>query len=155
DGSMIHFETPEPSERVYYRLEQEAEFEEIRRYVWLPLGAAPTKILVKYMDLDGVMHGPFEFYHEPQAALVENAMDILGSQGEWVHLRNSNGQKLIYWTSLLTYRCGLTVVEWGVNTMTPTMTYDPGDCDVNDPFRLPDDNSRLFSFLPENTDFVS
>lgn len=155
-GWMLLFEAPERSAKIYYRLEDEPDFSEaVQNMVPIPLGTKPVKVLVKYEDSVGVMHGPFEFVHDPQAAWIAQSRQALAMLTTgWVSLGNRDGTKLIYWTTLQSYRCALDIVEYGVNTMTPTMTFDPGECNAEDPFSIPYE-MQTYSFLPEDAEFVS
>jgi hypothetical protein len=122
----------------------------------IPHGKEPTKIYVKYEDSAGVMHGPIEFLHEPRSAMVTSHKHQLESlSAGWVYLRNMDGTKMIYWGSLLLYKCAIERIEYGINTMTPTLTREPGECNVEDPSILLDDPSEGYSVLPENATYVS
>lgn len=156
-GWMLHFQVAEPTSAIFYRLHDETEFTKIEgTMVTIPLQRMSTAIYIKYEDKGGVMRGPFELMHEPRSALGEMTKKTLEMMPTaWVSFRDFDGKLLIYWTMLMTYRCALDTVEYGVDSMTPNQTYDPGDCDPKNPYEVSDDVTRIYQELPLSTKFVS
>ncbi|MCA9704918.1 MAG: hypothetical protein KDK70_03600 [Myxococcales bacterium] len=156
-GWMLHFQVAEPTTALYYRLRDETDFTKIEgSMVSVPLQRMSTAVYIKYEDKSGAMRGPFELIHEPRSALGEMAKKALEMMPTaWVSLRDYDGKLLIYWTMLITYRCGLETVEYGLDTMTPDASYDPGECDPKNPYEVTGDPTRIYQELPLTTKFVS
>jgi hypothetical protein len=157
-GWTLTFQIAEPTKSVSYRLHDEKDFTPVvGNMVTVPLQRMTTMIYVKYEDQGGVTRGPFEVVHEPRSALAASMRTILDQMPTaWVSLRDYDGKLLLYWTMLLTYRCGIEKVEYGFDTMTPTRTYDPGECDPTKPYEVPtDDLSRMYIEIPTDTKYVS
>lgn len=156
-GWMLCFQIKEPSTSIFYRLRDEKEFTKIDGVtVTVPLQRMSTAVYIKYEDSGGVMRGPFEIMHEPRSALAESTKKILQLMPtSWVSLLDFNEKTLLYWTILVTYRCALQSVAYGVDSMTPTQSYDPGDCDPAKPYEVTGDAETMYAELPPETKFVS
>lgn len=156
-GWMLNFQIAEPASAIFYRLHDETEFTEIEgSMVTVPLQRMSTAIYIKYEDKGGVMRGPFELMHEPRSALGDMAKKTLEMMPTgWVTIREYDGKLLIYWTMLITYRCALESVEYGIDSMTPTLSYDPGECDPKNPYEVTGDVTRIYQELPLGTKLVS
>ena len=59
-------------------------------------------------------------------------------KAQWVSVREWEGQDLIYFTMLDTWRCGIESVEYGINTDAPDQVWEQPDCDPNNPNAIPD-----------------
>ncbi len=54
---------------------------------------------------------------------------ILGmTKGSWVSVRVWDGQDLLYFTQLLSFRCGLDAILYGINGETPSILYAMEPC---------------------------
>ncbi len=121
----------------------------------LPFRREPTTLEVSWVDAGGQPRGPFTYTLEPRAAAADFAMEFLRQQPlAWVMLREMSGVKLIYVSTLLTYRCGIEKMVYGVNTMSPDLPIVLAECDVMDPMSVPHE-ATSFVELPANTEFVS
>ena len=52
------------------------------------------------------------------------------TRGQWIAVREYEGQDLLYFTHLESWRCGLRSVEFGLNGDDPNQLYELGICDV-------------------------
>lgn len=72
---------------------------------------------------------------------------ILGmTKGNWVAVRNYEGQDLLYFTHLMSWRCGLFEVRYGLNGAAPTqiLPMEPCHLDTN----APNSMTQVADFLP-------
>ena len=66
----------------------------------------------------------------------------------WVEFRDFNGT-LIYFTTLLSYRCAITEVRYGLDGADPLRRFDLPACNVQDPFSIPDSATMLIKVPPK------
>lgn len=69
---------------------------------------------------------------------------------QWIGVREWEGQDLLYFTHLESWRCGLQSVEFGMNGDDPTQQYQLGSCDETsaNPNALDLENHLPFIALP-------
>ncbi|MGB0748902.1 MAG: caspase family protein, partial [Magnetospiraceae bacterium] len=69
----------------------------------------PVPIFIKYTDLQGETHGPFEIRFNPFSAQIDGHKDILLrlTRNSWISFREWEGETLVYFSHLLTYRGAL------------------------------------------------
>ena len=124
----------------------------------LPGTVARTEIQVKYTDIRGEPQGPFPVSFDPDSALVSAQKDILErlSTG-WLTFRDWDGKRLIYFTHLISYRCGIEEVKYGLDTDQPSETFEVGPCDPDNPHAVPETGpgSQIFTSVPKSTGYVS
>ena len=72
------------------------------------------------------------------AAQIRPILDA--TKGNWVAVREWEGQDLIYFTHLETWRCGLDAVKYGINTDTADKDWTLAPCDENNPNAIPSDH---------------
>ena len=82
------------------------------------------------------------------------ARPILGmTRGNWIAVREFNGQDLLYFTHLASYRCALSEIRYGVNGDQPVLTYQPEPCyrDEATPYAIkPDSGVQVYVEFPLN-----
>lgn len=89
---------------------------------------------------------------EPQVATGQfttavEVKPILGmTKGNWVAVRDFNGQDLLYFTHLMSWRCGLWDVSYGLNGAPPDqfLSMEPCHLETNSPNAM----TQIEEFLP-------
>jgi hypothetical protein len=112
--------------------------------------AAATIIEVRYETPDGATVGPFPIRFDPEVALFREQKQILEQMpSSWAEFGGYN-DVLIYFTTLVSYRCAIAEVRYGLDDGEPLQRYDLPACNANDPFSVPE-NAKLFLKAPPNT----
>jgi hypothetical protein len=112
--------------------------------------AAAAIIEVRYETPDGGAVGPFPIRFDPEAALFRQQKQILEQMPtNWVEFRDFQGL-LVYFTTLVTYRCAIAEIRYGLDAGAPLQRYDLPACDAQDPFGVPE-NAKLFLRAPPRT----
>jgi hypothetical protein len=70
-----------------------------------------------------------------------------------VSFREYNGL-LIYYTQVVTYRCAVRALRFGLDTTVPTRTIDMPPCDPDHPYEVPS-NVMPYMKVPPSTKMVS
>jgi hypothetical protein len=124
----------------------------------LPGNAGDTEIEVSYRDIRGERQGPFKVSFTPGDALVSGQKDILErlSTG-WLSFRDWDGKRLVYFTHLISYRCAIEEVRYGLDTETPDRVFETGPCDPDNPHAVPSSGpgSTVHTDIPASTRFVT
>jgi uncharacterized caspase-like protein len=168
-GWTVTLSLPEPATGISYRIGEAGEFKTTGLSDALdqrtgqrapnssfPLSskAAATVIQVRYETADGGSVGPFPIWFDPDAALFREQKQILEQMpGNWAEFRDFQGT-LIYFTTLVTYRCAIAELRYGLDDGQPLQRYDLPGCNAKDPFSVPE-NARLYLKAPGKTKSVS
>ena len=164
-GWTVTLSLPEPATAISYRIGQAGAFKptglldalDQRTGQRMPnpsfpmaAQAAATIIEVRYETPDGGAVGPFPLRFDPEVALFREQKQILEQMPtNWVEFRDFQGL-LIYFTSLVTYRCAIAELRYGLDDGAPLQRYDLPACNAKDPFSVPD-NAKLFLKAPSKT----
>lgn len=73
------------------------------------------------------------------------------TRDKWVAFRNFNGRQLIYFTQIVTYKCGLKEVRYSFNTRDVAERFQLPRCDPQNPFRLDPQNDKIYLSLAPGT----
>jgi hypothetical protein len=112
-------------------------------------------IYVRYVDANGSLAGPFPIRFEPAGALEREQRKILEmTAGSWLSLRDSSNALMIYYTHLMTYRCGIREVRIGVDSAVPDQPVKLPRCDQSAPMAIPHDAHPYLKVRP-STKLVS
>ncbi|MBX2853396.1 MAG: hypothetical protein KTR21_00315 [Rhodobacteraceae bacterium] len=110
-----------------------------RPFFNLPLGVETASIDVWYDDIRGVERGPYPVSFDARASFATNTRNVFENiTTKWVQDSEYDGRHLIYFTHLLSFRCGLTQIEYGVDRDTPDQVYPMPPCDPKDPHSVRD-----------------
>jgi hypothetical protein len=119
----------------------------------LPSKAEAVVIQVRYQTVDGSV-GPFPIRFDPDVALYREQKQILESMPtNWVSFRDFNGT-LVYFTTLVTYRCAISELRYGLDDAKPLQRYDLPTCNAKDPFSVPE-NAKLYIKVPAKTKAIN
>ena len=100
------------------------------------------------------MVGPFPIRFDPDVALFDTQRKALEQiWPSWVEFREFNGL-LIYFTSLVSYRCAITEVRYGLDGADPLRRYDLPPCNAKDPYSIPE-NATLYLKVPPSTSSIN
>jgi hypothetical protein len=164
-GWTVTLSLPEPAAAISYRIGQAGAFKPTGLLDVLdqrtgqrmpnpsfPMAsqAAATIIEVRYETPDGASVGPFPIRFDPEVALFREQKQILEQMpSNWVEFRDFQGV-LIYFTTLVTYRCAIAEVRYGLDEGAPLQRFDLPACDAADPFGVPE-KAKLFLKAPPTT----
>ena len=79
------------------------------------------------------------------------------TKNSWIAVREYNGKDLLYFTHLLSWRCGLTAIQYGVNSDLATLALPVEACDeeARTPAALSDTQPIYAEFAPKSIYFVT
>ncbi|GAB5451420.1 MAG: hypothetical protein Hals2KO_17480 [Halioglobus sp.] len=95
-----------------------------RTFFSLPKNQKAGVIEIRYTDLSGALQGPFEFKFEPKRESEDVGRRTLEmTETAWLGFRDYNGQVLLYFSHLMTYRGAIKEIEYGLNRDTPNKKF--------------------------------
>jgi hypothetical protein len=113
-------------------------------------------IWVRYVDANGVQQEPLPVRFEPAGALEREQRKLLEmTTGSWLLLQDGyNSGPLLYYTHLMSYRCGIRQARIGINSTIPDQPLALPPCNEKDPMAIPP-NAQVFMKVPPATSLVS
>ena len=91
----------------------------------------------------------FASLSSPVSAQMTDAASIRpilnATKGNWVAVREFQGQDLVYLTHLETWRCGLDGVKYGINSDVADQDWELAECDESNPNAIPEDHLPYFA----------
>jgi hypothetical protein len=166
---MVTLQMKEMPREVFYRLDGEESFRSTglteatdpttglkmpNLFLSLKASTGPSKIAVKYTDVGGEMRGPFLLDFNPEMALVAAQKKILDmTKNSWVAFRDYDGKVLLYFTSLVSNRCAISAVSYGIDTSATPSDFALSPCNAKDPYNVGD--GLLYITVPGNSKFAS
>src|SRR5262245_54158195 len=156
----LHFR--EIPREVFYRLDGEGEFRSTGhrdRAVSYATGqklpnmgfelrstAGKTRVEIKYTDVGNEMRGPFALEFDPGVELVKGQKEILNiTKNSWLEFRDFDGKVLLYFSHLLSYRCAIDKVEYGLDSAATPNSFPLEPCNPRGPHRVGD---RIYIEVP-------
>jgi hypothetical protein len=135
---------------VFYRLEGEESFRSLgfneyitnpttglkipKMFLTLRPNAGKTRIDVKYTDVGDETRGPFTLVFDPAAELVAFQKKVLDTtKNGWLAFRDYDGRVLLYFSQLVSWRCAIDKVAYGIDTDATPSTFPLEPCDPKDP----------------------
>lgn len=111
----------------------------------LPDSTAATMIGIKYLDLRGRETGPFDISFDPDAALQQGSKQILDQfWTSWIAFDAGGNHGLVYFSQMLSFRCAIKQVHYGLNGAAPDKEIKMPPCDEKDPYAIPYDYQPYF-----------
>lgn len=125
----------------------------------LSMDAGAMDVQVKYRDVRGDLQGPWSFTFDPDTERVGQARQSLEmTRTSWARLSPNSAvddERLLYFTHLLTYRCAIEEIRYGVNTDAPDTVFPLiAPCDPMNPYATSSDQSNPVR-VPDDAAFVS
>ena len=119
----------------------------------LPGNAGRTVIKVRYRDVRGQERGPFDLTFDPDLALVAGQKDILERLSTaWIAFPDS---KRAYFTHLISYRCAIDEVRYGIASDAPSKAFPLPPCDPANPHAIPSNWNKLFIAMPKGAAYLT
>lgn len=167
-GWQVTISLPEPAIQFGYRIGRDGEFVDtgtmpnIDQRTGLPMPVTwfslpgdqePGEIYVTWRDKRGEEAGVFPIRFDPDNALKAGQKQILEQLWTaWVAFPDSNANS-IYFTHLISYRCGVQKVEFAYNNSGQFAEWTLPECDPADPHRIPTD-ANIYTKMPSGAQSV-
>ena len=165
-GWTVVASLPEPALELFYRLGSAGEFTSTglsdtldqrtgerspNLSFPLPSGVEAATIMLRYTRIDGSSAGPFAIRFDATTALFNEQKRVLEQlSSDWVAFRPFNGSLLLYFTTLVTYRCAISNLRYGLNDGAPLTEYDLPSCNPDSPFEMPP-SAKISMKVPADT----
>jgi hypothetical protein len=166
---MIVLQLKEVPREIFYKLEGEGAFrstgvtEAVNSATGLKIpnmtfslrpGIGKTQIEVKYLDVGNEMRGPFTLELDPAAELIAGQKKILGmTKNGWLSFRDFDGKLLLYFTHLVSSRCAIDKVAYGIDSEAVPNDFPLPPCNPREPYGVGD--GRVHIEIPANSRYVS
>ena len=109
-----------------------------------------TTLYVTWRDKRGEEAGVYPIVFDPDSELKAGQKSILkDTAGSWIAFRDYEGL-LVYFSHMVTYRCAIKSVRYGLDGAAPDTAYEMPPCDPANPFVLPED-AVIYKKLPPKT----
>jgi hypothetical protein len=116
--------------------------------------AGKTPIEIKYTDVGNEMRGPFTLEFDPAAELVAAQKKMLGmTKNSWLAFRDFDGKTLLYFTQLVSNRCAIDKVAYGINSDATPSDFALGPCNPKDPYNVGD--GLIYLEIPASSRYAS
>jgi hypothetical protein len=149
---MVNLMFSEKVREIYYKLEGEGGFKStgLLEYIDpttglgmpnpmlnLSLSVENTTIFVKYIDINKNERGPFELRFVGKDLIASSNKKILKqTKSSWLHLRKFRGKLVIYFSQLLSNKCGLSKIKYGIDKDVPDQVFEIGTCKIKESNRV-------------------
>jgi hypothetical protein len=164
----VNFMFREMPREVFYRLEGEGSFRSLglmdyvnpgtglktpKTFISLRPTVGKTKIEIKYLDVGNETRGPFTLEFDPATELFafqKKALDT--TKNGWLSFRDYDGKLLLYFTQLVSWRCAIDKVGYGVDTDATSSTFALEPCDPKNPNEV---KGQTYLEVPAKARYVS
>ena len=168
-GWMVSVSLPEAATQFGYRIGEDGDFTDAgfldvldqrtgarmpKTAFEMPPDQGQAMIYVTWRDKRGEQADIFPIKFDPEDALAREQKSILEQfWTSWIAFREWQGMK-VYFTQLITYRCGIKDVRYGFDGGAPDKVFKLPPCDPSDPHSVPD-KAQIFMGVPPKTKSMS
>ncbi|MFV1958210.1 MAG: hypothetical protein ACC662_02230, partial [Planctomycetota bacterium] len=170
-GWMVAISIADAAKEIFYRLGTEGEFKSTgfvpgvmgrnglplpRPLIPLGARAAKTTIQIKYQDVRGREHGPYDVLFVPVAMQLAGTKSTLElTKNSWLAFRDMGEDRvLVYFTQLLSHRGALEAIRYGVDVEAPDRDFAFSPADPRNPYAM-NPNDTIYLDVPPETEFVT
>ena len=115
----------------------------------------PAKTLA-CLALFGLLASPPASSQDTAIPLATVKAAINATTANWIAFRNFNGKQLLYFTQLLTWKCGLREIRYAINSSHISETWPLPVCNPQNPYHLDPEKAEIYkSFALDSIKFVS
>ncbi len=164
-GWLVNISLPEPAIQFGYRIGEEGEFQDPgfhdhldqrtglrqpKTNFVLPGDQKPGTIYVTWRDKRGEQADVFPINFNPHGALADGQKKILEQLWTaWIAFREWEGLT-VYFTHLISYRCGIAEIRYGLNDDPVDLVWPLPACDETNPHAVPE-NAKIYTQIPRGT----
>jgi hypothetical protein len=120
----------------------------------LAANAPRTVIQLRYTTQDGGTVGPFAILFDPDVELFRFEKKVLEQMSSNWAMLSGGAAPLLYFTILVSYRCAISELHYGLDGAPPLARFDLPGCDPSKPFEIPY-GATLFLRVPPPTRSVN
>ncbi len=168
-GWLVNVSLPEPATQFGYRIGEAGAFQDPgfhdhldqrtgqpapKTNFVLPPDQPPSTIYVTWRDKRGEQADVFPITFSPLNALADGQKKILEQLWTaWIAFREWEGLT-VYFTHLISYRCGIKEVRYGLDDQPAEEVWPLPACDPGDPHAVPQD-ANIYMKIPKKTASMS
>jgi hypothetical protein len=116
--------------------------------------AGKTRIEVKYVDVGNETRGPFALVFDPASQLIAGQKRVLElTKNAWLSFRDLDGKLLLYFTQLVSNRCAIDKIAYGIDTASTPSDFALEPCQPRDPNNV--GTGRLYTEIPADSRYAS
>ena len=163
-GWIVNVSLPEPATQFGYRIGETGSFTDAgaldaldqrtgarmpKTSFEMPPDQGKTTIYVTWRDKRGEQADVFPINFDPSGALAAEQKKILEQfWTSWVAFREWQGMN-VYFTQLITYRCAIKEVRYGLGEEPVAKLFKLPPCDLSDPHAVPENATVLLKVPPK------
>ncbi len=83
---------------------------------------------------------------KPTTELTKQALDA--TRDQWIAFRNYNGEQWIYFTQLISWKCGLNQIRYSINNESLENNFPLPECNPQMPFAVDPENNEIYLRFP-------
>ncbi len=169
-GWLLHVEVVGLVKEIFFRANEEDEFESTgvlpqidprtgfplpNKAVELRRDIGTTTLNFKYTDIRDRERGPYDVLFDPEVEHQRFAKSTLQRfTSTWVAMRDFDGKRLLYFSTLMSYRAAIDEIHYGLGVDIPDKSYDFPPEDPKNPGAITAD-FLPFIEVPGDTEFVT
>ena len=83
---------------------------------------------------------------KPTTEMTKQA--LAATKGQWIAFRNYDGAQFIYFTGLISWKCGLNQIRYSINNERLDQEFPLPECNPHAPFVMDPENDQIYLRLP-------